>query len=70
MPDLEEVLVSVWRQSLVDGAKSVEIDGKKYVVKAKTTHPLKTVDSVTTFQKIDLVFKRHALSAQTAYDGS
>jgi hypothetical protein len=29
IPDLEEVLVGVWRQA-VDGAKSVEIDGKKF----------------------------------------
>ena len=25
MSDLEETLISVWRQSLIDGAKSVEI---------------------------------------------
>lgn len=44
MPDLEEVLVSVWRQSLVDGAKSVEIDGKKYPVKMTAKRHLKQVD--------------------------
>jgi hypothetical protein len=44
MPELQEVLVSVWRQSLVDGAKSVEIDGKKYPVKTTAKRHLKQVD--------------------------
>jgi len=44
MPDLEEVLVSVWRQSLVDGARSVEIDGQKYPVKMTAKRHLKQVD--------------------------
>ena len=43
MPDLQEVLVSVWRQSLVDGATSVEIEGKKYPVMTAKLH-LKQVD--------------------------
>jgi hypothetical protein len=44
MPDLDEILVSVWRQTLVDGAKSVEIDGKKYPVKTTAKRHLKQVD--------------------------
>ena len=44
MAQREDVLVSVWRQSLVDGAKSVEIDGKKYPVKMTAKHGLKQVD--------------------------
>jgi len=44
MPDLEEVLVSVWRQSLVDGAKYVEFEGQKYPVKATAKRRPKQVD--------------------------
>ena len=44
MPDLEEVLVSVWRQTLVDGAKSVEIDGVIYPFKLTATRGLKQID--------------------------
>ena len=44
MPELEQVLISVWRQSLVDGAKSVEIDGKQYPVKITAKRGLKQVD--------------------------
>jgi len=29
MPELEQVLVYVWRQTLVDGAKHVLIDGRE-----------------------------------------
>jgi len=43
MPDLEEVLLIVWRQ-VVDGAKSVEIEGKKYPVKMTAKRHLKQVD--------------------------
>jgi hypothetical protein len=46
MLTLEEVLVSVWRQTLVDGAKSVEIDGKNYPVKLTAKRGLKQVDFV------------------------
>jgi hypothetical protein len=44
MPDLEEVLFTVWRQALVDGAKYVEIDGHKYPVKATAKRRLRQVD--------------------------
>jgi hypothetical protein len=43
MPELEQIVISVWRQ-VVDGAKSVEIDGKKYPVKMTTKRHLKQVD--------------------------
>jgi len=43
MPDLEEVLVSVWRQSLVDGAKYVEFEGQN-PVKTTAKRRLKQVD--------------------------
>jgi hypothetical protein len=44
MLDLQEVLVSVWCQTLLDGAKYVEIDGKKYTVKTTAKRRLKQVD--------------------------
>ena len=47
MPDtsnLEEILISVWRQTLVDGAKYVEIDGVKYPVRATSKRELRQVD--------------------------
>jgi len=44
MPDREQVLVSVWRQSLVDGAKHVELEGQKYPVKTTAKRRLKQVD--------------------------
>jgi hypothetical protein len=37
-------LIDVWRQILVDGAKSVEIDGKKYPVKTTAKRRLKQID--------------------------
>ncbi len=45
MPQLEEILVKVWRQTPVDGAKSVDLDGKKYPVKTTAKRRLKLVDS-------------------------
>jgi hypothetical protein len=44
MPELEQMLISVWRQTLVDGAKHVEIDGGKYPVKTTAKRGLKQVD--------------------------
>lgn len=44
MLELQEVLVSVWRQALSDGAKHVEIDGKKYPVRETSRPRLKQVD--------------------------
>src|SRR5262247_3984994 len=41
--EVEQVLLSVWRQ-VVDGAKSVEIDGKNYPVKLTAKRGLKQVD--------------------------
>ena len=43
-PKLEEILISVWRQTLVDGAKYVEIDGVKYPVRATSKRELRQVD--------------------------
>lgn len=43
MAGMEEVLVSVWRQVLVDGANDVQIDGEKYPVR-ETSRRLKQVD--------------------------
>ena len=44
MPEIEEVLVSVWRQALVDGANSIVIDGTIYLVKTTARRGLKQVD--------------------------
>ena len=43
MTEIEEVLVSVWRQ-VFSGSKSVEIDGKNYPVKLTAKRGLKQVD--------------------------
>jgi len=42
--DLEQVLISVWHQTLIDGAKYVEISGEKYLVKTTAKRRLKQVD--------------------------
>jgi hypothetical protein len=44
MLDLQEVLTSVWHQTLVDGAKHVEPEGHKYPVKSTAKRRLKQVD--------------------------
>lgn len=44
MPDLEEILASVWRQTLVDGAKYVRIGDEKYPVRETARRRLKQVD--------------------------
>ena len=44
MPDLEEVLVSVWKQALVEGLKFVQIDHEKYPVRTTAKRRLKQVD--------------------------
>lgn len=47
MPNsLEEVLISVWRQSMIDGARSVDVDGRNFPVKSTARHGLKQVDFV------------------------
>jgi hypothetical protein len=45
MPDEpERVLISVWRQALVDGAKYVQIGGERYPVRETARRRLKQVD--------------------------
>lgn len=44
MTEIEQVLVSVWRQALVDGANYVQIDGEKYPVRETAKRRLKQVD--------------------------
>jgi hypothetical protein len=44
MPDLEQILVSVWRQTLVDGARYVQLGDEKYPVKTTAKSSLKHVD--------------------------
>jgi hypothetical protein len=45
MLDFQEILISVWRQTVVEGAKHVELDGQKYPVKTTAKRRLKQVDS-------------------------
>lgn len=40
----QEVLISVWRQTLVDGAKYVQIGDEKYPVRETSRRRLKQVD--------------------------
>ena len=42
--ELQGVLIDVWRQTLVDSAKYVEIDGNKYPVRETSRRRLKQVD--------------------------
>ena len=44
MPELKQVLVDVWRQTLVDGAKFVQIGEEKYPVRETSRRRLKQVD--------------------------
>jgi hypothetical protein len=44
MASLEDVLISVWRQALVEDAASVKIDGETYRVKSTPRRGLKQVD--------------------------
>ena len=41
---IEETLISVWRQTLIDGASSVEVDGKSYPVRTTPRRKLKQID--------------------------
>jgi len=44
MRELEEILVDVWRQTLVDGAKYVQLGTEKYPVRETSRRRLKQVD--------------------------
>lgn len=44
MLELEQVLISVWRQTLVDGAKYVHLGTEKYPVKETSKRRLKQID--------------------------
>lgn len=44
MPQLEEILVSVWRQSLIDGTRYVQLGTEKYPVRETSRRKLKQVD--------------------------
>ena len=41
---LEEALISVWRQALVEGARFVTLEGKRYPVKCTSRSRLREVD--------------------------
>jgi hypothetical protein len=42
--DLESTLLSVWKQTLVDKKKTVEVDGETYAVRQTAKSKLKQVD--------------------------
>jgi len=44
MSEREEILVSVWRQTLVDGVKYVQLGDEKYPVRETSRRRLKQVD--------------------------
>jgi hypothetical protein len=44
MPSLEDILLSVWRQALVEDAGTVKIDGETYQVRSTARRSLKQVD--------------------------
>ncbi len=44
VPNLEETLISVWRQVLVDEAKVVKIDDRSYPVRRTSRSKLRQVD--------------------------
>jgi len=48
----EEALVSVWRQSVVDGSSSIEVDGMKFPVRTTAKRKLKQIDFVIDAREI------------------
>jgi hypothetical protein len=51
-PSLEEALVDIWRQTLVNDAKTVELGAKRYVVRRTSKRKLREVDFVFEGQEI------------------
>lgn len=44
MSELQDILIDVWRQTLVDGANYVQIGDKKYPIRQTSRRRLKQVD--------------------------
>lgn len=44
MADLEETLISVWRQALIEESRTVTLDGRHYPVKRTNRSRLRQVD--------------------------
>jgi hypothetical protein len=42
--NLETALISVWKQSLIDKKKTVDLDGKSYTVRQTSKSKLKQID--------------------------
>ena len=49
---LEEALVSVCQQALIDGATTVELEGRNYTVKKTSRHHLRQVDFIFDGQEL------------------
>jgi hypothetical protein len=45
-PSLEQTLINVWRQTLVENASAVELDGNRYPVRRTPKRGLRQVDFV------------------------
>ena len=51
-PSLEETLIEVWRQALVNDAKTVELGAERYAVRRTSKRRLREVDFVFDGQEI------------------
>lgn len=51
-PEFNATLLTVWRQALVDGAKSVVLDGETYPVRKTPRHGLAQVDFEFTGERL------------------
>ena len=49
---LEEALVSVCKQALIEGATTVELEGRNYTVKKTSRHHLRQVDFIFDGQEL------------------
>lgn len=51
-PSFEETLIEVWRQTLVENAKTVELGAERYAVRRTSKRKLREVDFVADGQEI------------------
>ena len=49
---MEETLLTIWKQAMLDDAKSVDVEGKKFPVKKISQHRLRQVDFVFAGQEL------------------
>ncbi len=63
---LEEALISVWRQALVEGRKSVELGGESYPVTATRAKKLRTVRFTSGPHSLDGIEQNPATASRWA----